>query len=225
MEIEKKCAIELKVEVDADRKCLACEMNQHGARILTPSAGHFPDDSVVHELLHIRRVLLDGIPRIVVCKDYDNWTPGLETALTGLDNSLEHLVIVPEELKCRPKRSSYWEDKASIKLADLPTVNYSDEKDRERWALMTWVFIHHVLNNEVLDQQAWLLIESLGVSGQASILAAVLPALLHSKEKVVLNCFEHLCLPLDIASLEYIDIQNRDIREIPLAQIGASGAS
>jgi len=70
---------------------------------------HFPNVSVFHELQHIRRVFLEGVPRITACEDFELWSPQLDTALAKLDNNLEHLVIVPRELEVYPERRAYWE--------------------------------------------------------------------------------------------------------------------
>lgn len=64
-EVEQASSIEITVTVDPSRMRgildqtgpMACEMNDHGATILIPSPDQFPEDSVLHELLHIRRIL------------------------------------------------------------------------------------------------------------------------------------------------------------------------
>lgn len=224
--IEEYCGVEISVTVDPSRSCripnepdpLACEVAKDGAQILIPTAEVFPNASVLHELLHIRRFLLDGVPRIVICDDYDDWTPQRQTALIGLDNSLEHLLIVPEELQFRPKRKEYWGrviHRALNRLAleNLPLI------DRERYILINWVFLQHVLPGSDLNSQASALIEKLGINDRAARMAdALLPAL-NFKESAVRICFEHLQLPLDIGCLEYIDIRNQSSHEIHIRAV------
>ena len=60
---------------------MACEIDEHGARLLIGNPAYFPDASVFHELQHIRRILLEGVPRIVVCEGFEPWSPQLDTPL------------------------------------------------------------------------------------------------------------------------------------------------
>ena len=82
---------EIVVREVPERKNLGCEIENY--TILTPQ-DKFPDSSVLHELLHIRRFLVDGVPRLVVCAEYDPVDPSFETRVTKLDNNFEHLFIV-----------------------------------------------------------------------------------------------------------------------------------
>ncbi len=225
---EQASGVEITVRVDPSRArgrpnqsdSIACEVNTHGAQLLIPAPDHFPDGSVLHELLHIRRFLVNGVPRIVVCDDYKHWAPELETTLTELDNSLEHLVIVPEELEHRPDRKAYWGKVMIRVLDDLQSANLSNE-DRERHALINWVFIRQVLPDHELLDRASVLIERLGVSDQAERLLDAVVHSFQSKERTVQVYFEHLRLSVEAGCLEYIDSHNGTSRQIPLAEVGA----
>jgi len=110
--IEHTFGAPIAVAVDAEKAAesaeqvdhLECNVDVHGAELLIPAPEHFPESSVLHELLHAQRFLLEGVPQIVACDDYLGWSPAFQTALTRLDNALEHLVIVPDELLQRPER-------------------------------------------------------------------------------------------------------------------------
>lgn len=227
-EIEEASGVEIIVVVDSERAhgtlaqpcSLACQVNAHGATLLIPAPEHFPDSSVLHELLHLRRFLLSGVPRISVCNDYPSWTLEFEIALTGLDNALEHLIIVPEELQHRGERGVYWRRIMLRVLADLQSPALSKD-DRERHALIGWVFIQHVLPDPELMDTAATLIDRLGIQDRAARLVDELIPSLHSKERTVRICFEHLHLPIEAGCLEYIDCLNVSVREVPLAEVRA----
>lgn len=214
-EIEDKSDIEIEIQINAARisrsleqkGSLACEVDQHSARILIPTADYFPDGSVLHELLHIRRFLLEGIPRIVVCEDYEDWTPQLDRGLTDLDNRLEHLVIVPEELSLRPDRRIYWESVMCRVFDGLQTTSITED-DRKRYAQLDWIFIRNVLDSYCLTKQAQSLTTQLGIIEQAASFNAALLLSLSSKESTVRVCFEHLNIPFEVAALEYLNSRN-----------------
>ncbi len=223
---EQSSGIDITVVVDPSRMrgrqdqpdSLACDVSQHGARLLVPTTDHFPDGSVLHELLHIRRFLVNGVPRIVVCDDYSVWTPQLETALTQLDNSIEHLIIVPEELEHRPDREDYWKTVMTRVFNELEVNDLPDE-DRERHALINSVFVRRVLDDDELVNRVAALTGSLGINDKAARLLEEVSYSLYSKERTVQLYFEHLCLPIEAGCLEYMNTHNRSSRRITLAEV------
>jgi hypothetical protein len=123
-EMEAQIGFEITVKVDAaedrqppsEHRGMRCEMDEYKAEISTANTDYFPDASVFHELQHIRRFLVDGIPKLIVCEDYQLWSPQLDEAILHLDNNLEHLVIIPIELREFPERRAYWEGSLKRKL-------------------------------------------------------------------------------------------------------------
>jgi hypothetical protein len=224
-EVEQSSGIEIEVKVDPSRARgvpdqpdpLACEVNQYGAQVLLPKADYFPDGSVLHELLHIQRFLSHGIPRIVAHDDFDGWTPDLDAELISLDNNLEHLIIVPEELRRRPPRRAHWERILGRVFDELPSLRLS-EGDRLRQALINWAFICHVLPESRVIERARAVIQGFGLQDRAQRYVDVIVQSLDSKEKVVAVAFQHLQLRLESASLEYLDSRTGRSHEIPLAK-------
>lgn len=204
-QIEQDSGVEITVKVDPSRASgspdcpgrLGCKANEHCAQILIPKCDHFPDASVLHELFHIRRFLVNGIPRIISSPTYDNWTPELKDALGSLDNSLDHLVIVPQELECRPKRKSHWKDRV---LSALQSGNISNGD-----VLLNWVFIQHVLPDRNLIDKASELILRRRIKDYVTLITESLISSLSSKERTVKLCFKHLNIPEEAGCLEYID--------------------
>jgi hypothetical protein len=218
--IEHASGVKIEVIIDPSRArglpdredSLACEVDKHRARLLIPAPEYFSDASLLHELLHIRRFLVDGVPRIVVCYGYDNWTPELKKGLTRLDNSLEHLIIVPEELKIRPKRKTYWEKVIHRALDQIHFTRFDGDE------LINWVFIQLVLPDQNLILKADAIITHHRVNDHASQFFAALVPSLHSKESTVQVCLEHLCIPERAVCLEYFDSRNGTRRTIPLTK-------
>ena len=107
LEIERAANIEIDVKVDSSSDgrgpdgagILACDIDKRGVTLLAPNDAYFPDGGVFHELLHVRRIFVERVPKLAANLDFAHWTPQLENGLTTLDNDLEHWVIVPEEIR------------------------------------------------------------------------------------------------------------------------------
>jgi len=218
--IEHLSGVKIEVIVDPSRKrdltgredSLACKVDEHSAKLLIPTPEHFPDASVLHELLHIYRFLVDKVPHIVVCPGYDNWTPELEKGLGELDLNLEHLIIVPEELRHRPKRRAFWEKAMHRALDQIQSTRFSVD------ALIYWVFIHLVLPDRNLKVKADAIIQQNGANELAKQFSDALVPSLHSKEKSVQVCVEHMDIPEMAVCLKYLDSRDGTSRTIPFAK-------
>lgn len=225
-EIEKAVNFQIDIEVcepdeKARRRChspLKCEVDQNGARIIIPAADRFPDSSVFHELLHIRRFLVEKVPRLTFCENYDPWSPDLESALTSLDNGIEHLIIVPQELARKPDRKSYWIEVMRRVLSELRTNNLSIEA-RERLTLRDIMFVTTVLKDPQLTADFGGLVEQLDLSERTNALSGVVGTALHSKEQLAKAFITQLHIPSEPVCLEYIDATNGRSDEINISQV------
>lgn len=222
-EVERGSGVEVVVKVDPDRArslpdrpdTLACQVNMTGAELLIPAPDYFPDGSVLHELLHVRRFLVEGVPRLTVCETYEPWSPGIRTSLTLQDNSIEHLLIVPEELRRRPERREHWERVMKRVWKELAADGLS-EVDRRQAALANWVFIQHVLPNSAILPCARAVLERFDLSDVAHHFCEALMPVLSDKEGAVRVWFEHLHAPLEMASFEYLNTHDGTRKEVPL---------
>lgn len=107
LQIESSIEKEIQVEVQASqRDILACNVDDETPKIILPRGDYFPDDSVVHELVHIRRFLVEGIPSLTVSEDF--WSKNSEQGFLAIDNDLEHLHVIKEEVSMRPNRFQRW---------------------------------------------------------------------------------------------------------------------
>ncbi|AJX27515.1 MULTISPECIES: hypothetical protein [Burkholderia] len=213
---EQQSGLVIQVEVDPARGAtVACHVDEHGATLLVSGEESFQPASVMHELLHIRRFLVDGVPQIVVNEDYNDWTPELERGLTNLDNGLEHLVIVPEEIFRFPGRREYWAGVMTRKFEEI-RVNPLVPDDRRRHALVNWLFTHHVLMEGPQILAADSLVDELGLRQQADAFRdAMIPALA-MKQEAVRRCFQRLNIPFAAVALKYIDSRARRSRAVAL---------
>jgi hypothetical protein len=155
--IEGRAGLRIEAEWSC-KKTMACEFRKGKAVIRVPAAGPLRKASVFHELLHLKRYFVDGVPKLVYCDDdhefedeNDAQTP---EQFQCLDNQIEHLFIVPTELARYRKERSYWEERMdkSLDLMRAP----SD-------VLLAWEFIHRVLNGGALTDKVQALVEPFGL--------------------------------------------------------------
>lgn len=60
-----------------------------------------------HKLIHLRRAVLESIPRLVPDLSSGPWITG---EITLMESELEHLFVIPEEISTFPDAEQYWAD-------------------------------------------------------------------------------------------------------------------
>lgn len=213
-----EAAIGFSIEVVIDSKRTArltdgyvpmgCEFDTYWAQILAPAGQPLIAGSVYHELLHIRRFLVHGVPRITVSEYYDAWTPQMESAFVMHDNCLEHLVIVPDELALFPERREHWET-VMARLWDGIAANEASSIDRTQAALANWPFMVQVLPDSPVTALARNVLASLGLEPRARQFCSDLLPVLQDKSTAVRVWFEHLQLDPKAGALEYLSVQKQ----------------
>lgn len=198
LEIELAAGIEIDVKVDTSRDgrgpegagILACDIDEHGATLLAPNETYFPDGGVIHEVLHVRRIFVERVPKLAANLDFAHWTPQLENGLTTLDNDLEHWVIVPEEIhRCTESGERWNRVLERTWRSDLPRMTNSDDKRRS--ALIHWAFLAFVLPRSSVVPIAEDVLASLALREQADNFVEVTRAHLGNKEQLVPIVLEH----------------------------------
>lgn len=219
--IEETTGLEIEIEIDASRAGrnkeepdpLACVVNESEARLLLPAEDHFPEGSVLHELLHIKRFLVDGVPQITACED--RWTPQLESVFVQLDNNLEHLIIVPLELQQRPERRQRWITVLDRVLGTLQAKQVSGP-DRDFLSIYTHLFAARVLQDSVLESKAVAALSTFGLMEHALLFEKAMMIAMESKESMVRLCVEQFSLNHDFICLDYFNPREGSCRHINL---------
>lgn len=110
-------ALQLPIEFDHQpkRSKFGCTFESRRPIILAPTLDNLPEGSVIHELLHLKRWSIDGVKRLVASDSYFE----CDNDILKLDNAIEHIFILPEEIRRYPRRSGYWENTLQTKLRDV----------------------------------------------------------------------------------------------------------
>lgn len=150
-EVEAGAGIEITVILDPKQNeggttgqgKLAIVINAHDIQLLAPTNEYFPDGGVRHEMLHVRRIHVEGVPTLALADDQE-WDEGFSNALRDFDNAIEHIVIVPEEIHFHPERRDHWEAVMRNVCLELPQV---PEGERCLAVCLHWTFLRQVLPN------------------------------------------------------------------------------
>jgi hypothetical protein len=203
-EVEDAIGIEIDVALDPSIDHLQCSPESRAPRILTPDPDYFPDGGVAHEVLHIKRFRVEGVPQIVDDDNFADWSPDLARGVLSLDNSLEHMVIVPLELAMRAQRRERWEQ-SMVRVWNGGIQALPNHDDQCRQAMVNWVFLKHVLPDSPIVRTAEALLAQLQARDRAqATLDEVLPSL-GSKERATRACFDHLQLERRAALFRYLE--------------------
>lgn len=122
--------IEIKI-VSKPQDTLACNVDGVCPVIILPKADFFPESSVVHELIHIRRFLVERVPSLSVMEEY--WSHKIEQAFLAIDNDLEHLCVIPEEIRRKPDRFQRWQGEISKKIDVIEKSIQYNEDDKKNF--------------------------------------------------------------------------------------------
>ncbi len=210
-EIENSLGEEVQVIIDQNRQdTLACDIDGFTATILTPNENHFPDGSVFHELLHLKRFCVEEIPRMVICENHD-CGPRFAKGIVDLDNNLEHFVIVPKDIEHNSKRKTYWE----IKLLDKIRGPRFQGLD----ALIYWAFSKHIFPESSVFKKADCAIIALKLRENAEKIHQDILKNLESKESLVKALLIESDAPRSAICLEYSNFKAQQRTERSLEYI------
>jgi hypothetical protein len=181
---------------------LAVVINAQRIQLFAPTNGYFPDGAVRHEVLHVQRFHVEGVPKLALADDED-WDKGFSDALGDLDNAIEHIVIVPVELQFHPERREHWEVVMRNVCLGLPDV---PEDERRLAVCLHWTFLRHVLPSSPQIEIARNFAIEHALLGMADKFADQFQSVAASKEEIVRILFLTFPeIPKNRAALEYIN--------------------
>lgn len=211
LEVEEGAGVDIKVVPDPKQNeggttgqgKLAVNINAQRIQLFAPTNGYFPDGAVRHEVLHVQRFHVEGVPKLVLA-DSEEWDKGFSDALVNLDNAIEHVVIVPMELKFHPERRKHWEALMQNVCLELPNV---PEGERGLAVYLHWTFLRHVLPNSPAVEIASNFAKEHALLKKADYFADQFISVVASKEALVSLLFFTFpeILPKKRAALEYIN--------------------
>ncbi|WP_131276935.1 hypothetical protein [Hylemonella gracilis] len=187
-------------------------INAQSVQLFAPTHGYFPDGAVRHEILHVQRFHIQGVPKLVLAEEAP-WDRGFSDALGALDNAIEHVLIVPVELQFHPERREHWESVMQSVCLGMTNV---PKEERRLAVCMHWTFLRHVMPNSPQTDFMRSYARHHNLLDAADDFADKFLAAAGSKEEIVqilfLSCPE---IPRDRAALEYIS-SSTGTRQMPI---------
>lgn len=177
-------------------------INAQNIQLFAPTNGYFPDGAVRHEILHVQRFHIEGVPKLALA-DEEEWDRGFSDAMGALDNAIEHVVIVPVELQFHPERREHWEAVMRNVCSGLPDV---PESERRLAVCLHWTFLRHVLPDSPQFEIATHFATEHGLLEIADHFADQFLSAAASKEEMVRVLFQTFPeIPKSRAAFEYIN--------------------
>lgn len=219
-EVEEGAGVEINVTLDLKQNeggttgqgKLAVDIDAQRIQLFAPTNGYFPDGAVRHEVLHVRRFHVDGVPKLALAEG-EEWNKRFSDMLGELDNAIEHVVIVPEELRFHPDRREHWEAVMQRVWSELPDA---PEGEQPLAVCLHWTFLRHVLPDSPVVEIARNFAEKHTLLGLADYFADRFKAVVASKEEIVRLLFDTFPqLPKHRAALEYINSMT-GVRQTPI---------
>jgi hypothetical protein len=191
----------------------ATEISHDGATIYVHGTEQRHLFGVPHELLHIRRNWCEGIPQL-----HPKANDQRQITLCGnVDNTIEHLVIVPQEAEYGVDNFDYWRRVARAKWESYPWphIDIKDKGGRRGNALLGRLELELASDAEIRDLAARCLRKA-GLAEEAERFASRIKELLANKPRVLSCAVRFLKWPKDKVHLVYFDIRRKSRQTEPL---------
>jgi hypothetical protein len=190
------------------------------AIIRFPDVTRLTPEGLVHELLHIQRYWVEGIPQLYPRPPND--VPGNLKTSGDVENTLEHMVIVPRQANLGVPDADHWNVNAARIWGGYPWVDISTPWARRLVVLMNRLALNNVTAPQV-HAQARIAMEGEGLAGEADRFAARISALqsgadpLAAKAQVAACAARFLKIPANQLCLLRFDVRNRQrlMRDLP----------
>lgn len=166
-----------------------------------------------HELLHIHRAWVEGIPQLRPVKA----EPTLENfrACSLIENDLEHLIVVPREKDYGFDSAAYWNDTAKNFWDNYPWPLVPRPAGRRNNALLARLTLELASDPAIWAQAKECLVAE-GLYAEAERFAGRIKEFLPNKPRAVACALRFLKFPREYFCLVYLDVAHRARREEPI---------
>ncbi len=188
----------------------AASVSGDGAVIYLRNLDEISEQGFLHELLHIKRYLMDRIPQIVPADgSKENYK------ITGfIDNALEHLVIVHQEVNYGFEPYEYWNATAKANWEKYPFPDMLDSWARKKNLLFSWLSASNLVTDIQVKEMAKEALIKEGLFAMAEKFNNDICSALDSKEECLSIVINTLGIPQDDVLLRYFDVKNGEQHDI-----------
>ena len=174
-----------------------------------------PAHGILHELLHVQRYWVEGVPQVMPIKDApdNNWGVTSE-----IENCLEHQIIVPREADYGIEPYSYWNRTEEILWERYPWPDISEPFARRKVCLLGWLSVCRLVTDERVRSHAEFCLHEEGMLAEAERFRKKIFKTIHHKPSALSAAVRFLRIPRKDVLLVYMDVRNRQrvAKKIPL---------
>ena len=169
-------------------------------------------NGILHELLHLHRFWVEGIPQVMPKSndDDDQWN-----VTSFIENSLEHMIIIPKEVEYGYDPYPYWSRTAFENWSRYPWPGMDNSFARRKNCLMGWLG-SALVNDESVIQLMRECLETEAILDEAELFKAKINRVINRKPAAISCVFRFLNIPRTEAHLVYLDIRARQRRVAPI---------
>ena len=191
----------------------AVRISHNRATIYVHSAD-VSSNSILHELLHVQRYWIEKVPLMRPLDESveDNWK-----VTTLIEDSLEHLIIVPREADYAYEPFSYWNRTVEVNWQNYPWPG--DTKLLRRYkCLLGWLSCCSLVTDEGVKSHVESCIRKDGMLSEAERFRKKIDRTINRKPSALSATLRFLKIPRTEVKLIRFDVQNRQLVEgkIPL---------
>lgn len=199
-------------ETDPNPMAPATAVNHDKATIYLRSETEIEPEGVLHELLHIHRYWVEGVPQIMpIGNDANQWS-----VTSSIENALEHLIIVPKESEYGFDPFPYWNETARINWGRYPWPEMTNEFARRKNVLLGRLGLCLVSDPNVVEL-AKDCINQEGLQNDAEKFNARIASFIMSNKVRAISCVcRFLNIPIADAHLVTFDVRSRRRIEAPI---------
>ena len=188
---------------------MACSVSVEEATIWIRSLSKFDAQGAVHELLHLERYLVQRVPQVLPIPT----DPEHLKITSEIENSIEHLVIVPREADYGFEPYAYWNTTAAKNWGRHPWPEITNPWARRKVCLLGFLGVNHIVTDRDVRQHAEAILRLEGLLDEAVKFAEKVQSLaVGNKAAALSTTIRFLKIPPSEVELVVYDLRSK--REI-----------
>jgi hypothetical protein len=192
---------------------LATEVTEQSAIIFIRARDSFPSHGVLHELLHIERFWIEGVPQVLPLHDEN----GERLQVTSsIENALEHQIIVPREADYGFEPYGYWNETERRLWSQYPWPSITTAWARRKNFLLGWLTVSKLVTDSSVKDHAECCLRKEGLLDEAQKFAVKIAQTIDSKPRAISAVLRFLNIPVQDIELVKFDVVREKRISIPI---------
>ncbi len=165
---------------------------------------------ITHELLHVYRYWVEAVPQVMPIKDKGgSGANGRWGVTSSIENSLEHLVIVPREKGYGESNDEHWNSVSRANWGKYPWPEINEPFARRKNCLLGWLSCMEIVTDEAVRDLAKECIVKEGYFNEAQKFHEKIMTVLMDKPRALSAVIRFLQIPFNEIRLVTFDVRNR----------------